>query len=231
LTRSRYATVATERQLRAAATTLAAQCKIMSQILKRNGLPPPRDFPADFSGLAKIIVGQQLSAQSAAAIWVRLSAALSPFTAQAVQTSSDDDLKSLGLSTGKIRTLRALSVAVLSDGLDFEMLNIADDETIIERLTAIHGIGPWSADIYLLFALGRRDAFASGDLALQLAAQHHFKLERRPTAAELEIIAERWRPARAVAARLLWADYAFARRALLGKAEKDIAVKASNTLK
>jgi DNA-3-methyladenine glycosylase II len=203
----------------------------MSRILKRNGLPPPRDFPADFSGLAKIIVGQQLSAQSAAAIWVRLSAALSPFTAQAVQTSSDDDLKSLGLSTGKIRTLRALSVAVLSDGLDFEMLNIADDETIIERLTAIHGIGPWSADIYLLFALGRRDAFASGDLALQLAAQHHFKLERRPTAAELEIIAERWRPARAVAARLLWADYAFARRALLGKAEKDIAVKASNTLK
>ena len=100
-----------------------------------------------------------------------------------------------------------------------------------EFLTAVHGIGPWTADIYLLFALARRDAFAPGDLALQLAVQHHFKLERRPTAEELTRIAERWRPARAVAARLLWADYAFARRALLGKAEKPIVIKSHKSLK
>jgi len=79
--------------------------------------------------------------------------------------------------------------------------------------------------------LARRDAFAPGDLALQLAVQHHFKLERRPTAEELTRIAERWRPARAVAARLLWADYAFARRALLGKAEKPIVIKSHKSLK
>src|SRR5262249_5638347 len=142
-----------------------------------------------------------------------------------------DDLKQLGLSNGKIRTLRALSLAVLEEGLDFKILNAAEDRAIIERLTAIHGIGPWTADIYLLFALARRDAFAARDLALQPAAQHHFKLDRRPTAEELEHIAERWRPARAVAARLLWADYAFARRALLEKAKKPIAANSDKALK
>ncbi len=215
----RHATVTTDRQLKAAAEMLARQCKVMSRILKRTGLPPPRDFPADFSGLAKIVVGQQLSAQSAAAIWTRLAQRIAPFTAEAVASASDDELKQLGLSNGKIRTLRALSSAVLEDGLDLALLATAEDGVIIERLTAIHGIGPWTADIYLLFALARRDAFAPGDLALQLAVQHHFKLERRPTAEELAQIAERWRPARAVAAQLLWADYALARRALLGKAK------------
>ncbi len=223
--RPRHITVTTERQLKAAAAMLAGQCKVMSRIFKRIGVPPLRDFPADFSGLTKIVVGQQLSAQSAAAIWTRMAEALSPFTPEAAQALSDQDLKRLGLSNGKIRTLRALSLAVLDEGLDFATLNMADDDIIIERLTAIHGIGPWTADIYLLFALARRDAFAPGDLALQLAVQHHFKLERRPAADELERIAERWRPARAVAARMLWADYAFARRALLGKAKKQIPEK------
>lgn len=231
LTPRRHATVTTERQLKAAAIMLAAQCKVMSRILKRTGLPPPRDFPADFSGLAKIVVGQQLSTQSAAAIWTRVAEALFPFTPDAIQAASDSDLKRLGLSDGKIRTLRALTRAVLDEGLDFEALNAANDLVIVERLTAIHGIGPWTADIYILFALGRRDAFAPGDLALQLAAQHHFKLENRPTAEELERIAERWRPARAVAARLLWADYAFARRALLGKAQQTIRTKTNKLLK
>lgn len=210
---------------------LEEQCGVMSRILKRTGLPPPRDFPADFSGLAKIVVGQQLSAQSAAAIWTRIKEALIPFTPEMVQAAGDSELKSLGLSSGKIRTLRALSLAVLEDGLDFDDLNAAEDDVIIERLTAIHGIGPWTADIYLLFALARRDAFAPGDLALQLAVQHHFKLKVRPTRDEMEQIAERWRPARAVAARILWADYAFARRALLGKAAKTKIKKSGNGLK
>ncbi len=223
--RARHATVRTERQLKTAVLMLAAQCDVMARILKRTGTPALRDFPADFSGLSKIVVGQQLSAQSAAAIWARAAVALAPFTAEDVRAPSDDALKVIGLSTGKIRTLRALSAAVLDDGLDFSALNALDDHLIIERLTAIHGIGPWTADIYLLFALGRRDAFASGDLALQLAAQHHFKLKQRPTAAELERIAERWRPARAVAAHMLWADYAAARRALLGKVKKPVAAK------
>lgn len=231
MTRSRHATVTTERQLRAAAVALAAQCKVMSRILMRTGIPPARKFPADFSGLAKIVVGQQLSAQSAAAIWARVEAAVSPFEPEAVLARSDADLKSLGLSNGKIRTLKALSRAVLEDGLDLATLNAADEHIIVERLTAVHGIGPWTADIYLLFALARKDAFAPGDLALQLAVQHHFKLKSRPTADELQKIAERWRPARAVAARLLWADYAFARRALHETGPKTRVIKSRKLLK
>src|SRR5262249_28870345 len=120
--------------------------------------------------------------------------------------------------SGKIKTLKAISQAII-DGLDFAVINEADDATIISQLTAIRGIGPWTADIYMLFALARRDAFAPGDLALQLAIQHHFKLKSRPTAEEALNIAERWRPSRAIAARLLWADYAVARRALIAKAK------------
>lgn len=231
LAEQRYPTVTTERQLKAAAAKLGEQCKVMSLIFKRTGAPPMRNFPPDFSGLAKIVVGQQLSAQSAAAIWSRVEAALLPVTPETMLAQSDVALKGLGLSNGKIRTLKALSLAVLNEELNFQTLNVSADPLIVEQLTAIHGIGPWTADIYILFALARRDAFAPGDLALQLAVQHHFKLERRPTADELEEIAERWRPARAVAARLLWADYAFARRALLGKAAKPIVTKTYKTLK
>ncbi len=227
----RYPTVTTERQLKAAAAKLAQQCEVMALIFERTGAPPIRKYPPGFSGLAKIVVGQQLSAQSAAAIWARVEAALLPFAPETMLAQSDDTLKALGLSNGKIRTLKALARAVLEDGLDFDTLNTSTEPMIVERLTAIHGIGPWTADIYLLFALARRDAFAPGDLALQLAVQHHFGLKRRPNAQELEKIAERWRPARAVAAHLLWADYAFARRALLGKATGPIGTKTSKTLK
>lgn len=200
--------------MRAAVAALAKQCRIMSRIAQRVGAPRLRDFPPGFKGLAKIVVGQQLSAQSAAAIWGRLDAAIVPLDAETVLARNDDQLRAHGLSSGKIKTLRALARSVAEDGLDFEALNTAADNVIIERLTSIHGIGPWTADIYLLFVLCRRDAFAPGDLALQLCVQHHFKLQTRPTAAELEAIAERWRPSRAVAAQLLWADYAFARRKL-----------------
>ena len=122
-------------------------------------------LPCRLSGLAKIVVGQQLSTHSAAAIWARVEQALSPVAAETIRSSDDASLKSLGLSNGKVRTLQALSRAVIDDGLDFGILNVADDRTIVERLTAVHGIGPWTADIYILFALARKDAFASGDLA------------------------------------------------------------------
>jgi DNA-3-methyladenine glycosylase II len=223
--------VTTNRQLEAAAAELALQCKVMARILKRTGVPPARDFPADLSGLAKIVVGQQLSAQSAAAIWSRVAAAISPFEAEALLARDDADLKALGLSNGKIRTLKAIARAVVDEGLDFNALNAAADAIIVERLTAVRGIGPWTADIYLLFALARRDAFAPGDLALQLAVQHHFKLAARPTSEELETIAERWRPSRAVAARLLWADYAFARQKLRAVAPKPRVTKMRKLLK
>ncbi len=201
------ATLANERDLAAGADALSQQCKIMRGIHVRVGTPPLRDVSADFAGLAKIVTGQQVSAASAAAIWGRVSAAITPFEPGAIHQKPDRELAALGLSGAKIRTLKAIASAIMDDGLDIAGLRTAPDALVIEQLTALHGIGPWTADIYLLFALRRADAFAPGDLALQLAVQRHFKLEDRPTAAQLAKIAERWRPWRAVAARLLWADY------------------------
>ena len=196
-----------QRALAAGARALSEQCTIMRRILARVGTPPLRDFPADFTGLAKIVTGQQLSAQSAAAIWARVAAAIVPFEARAILARSDAGLAALGLSGAKIRTLKAIATAIDSNRLDIPGLSTAADAVVIERLTALHGVGPWTADIYLLFALRRADAFAAGDLALQLAAQRHFKRQMRPSAVELAKLAERWRPWRGVAARLLWADY------------------------
>ncbi|MBA2126250.1 hypothetical protein DLM45_08440 [Hyphomicrobium methylovorum] len=189
----------------------------MALILERTGLPPQRKFPLGFAGLSRIIIGQQLSIQSAAAIWSRFESSLLPLQPETLLARTDADFQGIGLSAGKLRTLRALSRAIVDDGLDLVSLDNADDATIVSRLTSVHGIGPWTADIYLMFALARRDAFACGDLALQLVVQHHLRLKSRPTTKDMERIAERWRPARAVAAHLLWADYAHARTALLKK--------------
>jgi DNA-3-methyladenine glycosylase II len=113
-----------------------------------------------------------------------------------------------------VKTLRALSGAIVG-GLDLDRLARAHETEVHEALTALPGIGPWSADIYLLFCLGRADAFAAGDLALQIAARAALGLEQRPSRDELFAIAERWRPWRGVAAHLLWAYYKVADRALL----------------
>lgn len=204
--------IETERELAAAVAALSAQCQVMRAIHKRTGLPPLRDFRADFAGLAKIVTGQQVSAASAAAIWARVEAGIRPFDAKRLLAHTDAELKALGLSTGKVKTLRAVADVVAGGGLDFVQLNKSSDDTIRTQLTALHGIGPWTADIYLLFALRRADAFAAGDLALQLAAQRLFKLAERPSPNGLLEIAERWRPWRGAAARLLWADYAHAQR-------------------
>ena len=201
----------TESDLAAAIAALGQQCQIMRAISKRCGQPPLREFPADFSGLAKIVTGQQVSAASAAAIWGRVEAGIQPFDAARLLTRTDTELKSFGLSAGKIKTLQAVADAITARQLDFTSLNRANDDAIREHLTALHGIGPWTADIYLLFALRRADAFAAGDLALQLAVQRLLKLPERPTPAGLLEIAERWRPWRGAAARLLWAEYARAK--------------------
>ncbi|MEQ1672009.1 MAG: DNA-3-methyladenine glycosylase 2 family protein [Hyphomicrobium sp.] len=215
MTKARFPTIANQRQLTAAACALGEQCQIMAAIFARTGTPPLRDFTADFAGLAQIVTGQQLSAASAAAIWARVSAAVSPFDASAIRAIAASDLARLGLSPAKIRTLKAVAAAIEEDGFDFAALSAAPDAEVITRLTALHGIGPWTADIYLLFALRRADAFAAGDLALQIAAQRRFKLKDRPAPAKLESLAERWRPWRGAAARLLWADYALDRSSAL----------------
>lgn len=225
MTQQRPERLATLKHLETAVVELSRQCRHMRRIHRETGVPPLRDFPANLAGLSKIVVGQQLSASSAAAIWARVAAAFEPFQSAALLDSSDQHLAGLGLSGAKIRTLRAIAQAAQTGALDFAKLNRLSDEGIRERLTALHGVGPWTADIYLLFALRRADAFPPGDLALQLAVQRIFNLEARPNPGELTAIAERWRPWRGAAARLLWADYAHNRTKVASDAPQTTAKK------
>jgi DNA-3-methyladenine glycosylase II len=184
----------------------------MRQVHRRTGLPPLRDFSADFAGLCRIVTGQQLSASSAAAIWGRFARSVVPFEAAGILALSDAELRRPGLSSGKIRTIRAIAAAVADGQIDFARLNAQPDAEIMSQLTRLHGIGPWTAEIYLLFALRRADAFPAGDLALQVAVQRLMRLPERPSAPELAGISQRWRPFRGAAARLLWAEYALQQR-------------------
>lgn len=172
------------------------------------GDPPLRRHRAGFEGLARVVVGQQLSAASAAAIWKRCAVAVDPFDAATLLGEETETLRAAGLSAGKIRTLRAAAEAAISGALSFDERE-GDIDALRAALIAVTGIGPWTADIYTLFCLGYPDAFAPGDLALQLAAQRAFALEAKPTARELEALAERWRPWRGVAAHLLWAFHVY----------------------
>jgi DNA-3-methyladenine glycosylase II len=186
--------------------SLRRKCKTMRLVHDVTGVPPLRRRAGGFEGLARIIVGQQVSVASAEAIWLRFAAAVMPMTVERLVDVEDAALRAAGLSRPKIRTLRAVAEAA-NAGLDLERLDAFSDTEVHAALTAVSGIGPWTADIYMMFCLGRADAFAAGDLALQIAAQRAFDLAERPDAAALIELAERWRPWRGVAARLLWAYY------------------------
>jgi DNA-3-methyladenine glycosylase II len=199
-------TIETDADLREGIRALRRKCPHLRRVHDRAGDPPLRRHAPGFEGLARIIVGQQLSIASAEAIWRRVQAAVQPMSAKAFLLLSDGELRHAGLSRGKVKTLRAMSEAVEA-GLDLTQLAAAPEKVVHETLTALPGIGPWSADIFLLFCLGRADAFAAGDLALQTAAANAMKLAQRPSREELLSIAERWRPWRGVAAHMLWAYY------------------------
>ena len=172
------------------------------------GMPPLRRRVGGFQGLARIVMGQQLSVASAAAITKRLLETVKPFDAVTVSNISDEVLQGCGLSRPKIRTLRAVSDAVIADDLNFRSIGRSSPEKVQAVLTSVKGIGPWTADIYIMFCMGHRDGFAVGDLALQQGCAELMELEARPTGDELLQIAERWRPYRSIAARLLWSYYA-----------------------
>src|SRR5271169_1224625 len=171
------------------------------------GRPPLRRRPDGFTGLAAIIVAQQLSTASANAIWGRLAAAFDPLEPAAILRARPAKLARLGLSAPKIRALKAIAKAVERAELPLHGLAALEAEDAHNALTAVHGIGPWTADIYLLSCLGHADAWPAGDLALQEAARVAFGLAARPTAKEMQALADPWRPWRAVAARILWTYY------------------------
>jgi DNA-3-methyladenine glycosylase II len=199
--------IATEADIRAGVRALRRKCPTMRHVHDTAGDPPLRRRPAGFEGLARIVVGQQLSIASAGAIWQRTIAACQPFEPAPLLRLRDTTLAGAGLSKPKIRTLRAVATAC-ANGLDLAALEGASEEDVHAALTGVVGIGPWTADIYIMFCLGRADAWAPGDLALQVAAQRALALAERPNADDMRALAERWRPWRAVAARMLWAYYA-----------------------
>jgi DNA-3-methyladenine glycosylase II len=200
--------IADEASLHEAAERLRAKDPdLIERLAAIGGRPPLRRRDPGFAGLAAIIVSQQLSVASASAIFGRLEALVVPLEAAELAKATEDDLRACGLSTAKIRTLRALAAAVVEGGLDLASMAAMDAEDAHTALVTVKGVGPWTADIFLLFCLGHPDAFPAGDLALQEAAKLALNLKRRPDAARLERIAERWRPWRGVAARMLWAYY------------------------
>lgn len=197
----------TEADLDAALTALGQADPRFVALLAQAGRPPLRRRQDGFAGLAAIIVAQQLSTASAAAIWGRLAAAFDPLEPEAVLRARPARLARIGLSAPKIRALKAIARAVHRGEVPLAGLAELAAEEAHAALTAVHGIGPWTADIYLLSCLGHADAWPAGDLALQEAARVAFALRARPTAKEMLVLAESWRPWRAVAARILWTYY------------------------
>ena len=197
-----------EASLHEAAERLRAKDpELIERLTAAGGRPPLRRREPGFAGLAAIIVSQQVSVASAAAIFDRLQARVVPLEAAGIAAATEDELRACGLSGAKIRTLRAVAQAMAEGGLDLIGLADLDAGEAHKALVTVKGVGPWTADIFLLFCLGHPDAFPAGDLALQEAARLALNLKSRPDAAKLEQIAERWRPLRGVAARMLWAYY------------------------
>ena len=162
--------------------------------------------PPGFASLLQAIVGQQISVAAAGGIWGRIEAA-GAVTPEAVLALSAEELRKLGLSRPKARYAHAIAEACLTGALCFDHCRDAPAQEAIAALTAIKGIGTWTAEIYLMFSVGRADVFAPKDLALQESARLLFNLSQRPSPAELSAMAEAWSPWRAVAARILWAYY------------------------
>jgi DNA-3-methyladenine glycosylase II len=167
---------------------------------------PLRRRAGGFEGLAAIITAQQISDKAAASIWARLSAAVEPFTPQQFLATPEDALRAAGLSGPKIRTLTGVAAAA-ADGFDLIAVHDLPADDAVTTMTALKGIGPWTAEIYLLFCVGHPDIFPAGDLALQSAVHAGLRMRKRPDEKKLRTVAAKWSPWRGVAARLFWAYY------------------------
>lgn len=179
----------------------------LAPIVAEAGPVPLRRRAPGFPGLARIVVAQQVSAAAAEAIWTRFTSRLGGDpTAEAILALDDADLKAGGLSTPKIRTLRAMAEAC-RDGLDVAALADRPVDEAIAALTRIKGIGVWTAEVWLLFCAGHPDVWPAGDLALRIALGEAFGLSDRPAEAECRRLTAAWSPWRGVAARLFWAWY------------------------
>lgn len=197
----------TEASLKRAVSSLAGLDEDLGRIAREFGVPPLFETEPGFAALVRIMLAQQVSTSAARACFERLLAAASPLTPATFLALDDEALKRAGFSRQKITYVRNLARALVAGELDMDALANERDEVARAQLVSLKGVGPWTAEMYLLRALRRPDAFPAGDLALQLAAQDVKRLDARPSVEELEELAETWRPLRSVAARLLWLHY------------------------
>ena len=190
--------------MRAALDALVRQDARLATIEPTAGPLPWRVRPAGFPGLLQAIVAQQISSAAAQSIWRRLSAVPGALDPAALAALDDATLLAAGLSRPKVAHARALAAAFGDGRLSDTVLAALDDAEAVAAITAVRGLGPWTAEVYLLFALGRADVFPAGDIAVAGAAADLLGLPARPGPVELRRLAEAWRPHRALAARLLW---------------------------
>jgi DNA-3-methyladenine glycosylase II len=194
--------------LRESLDALAGREPAIAAALAHVGYPPPRVNERGYVTLLRTIIGQQVSIASARAIWGKLEAALGEAANPAIMAeASDETLRAAGLSRQKIGYARSLAGEVISGRLDLDKLP-EEDEAAIEQLVRIKGIGRWSAEIYLLFAEGRRDVWPAGDLAVQIAMGRILSLPDKPTERQLRALAEPWSPHRGPLAIFAWQYYA-----------------------
>src|SRR5579862_2623037 len=209
-----------------AVTALVKRDPRLKPVFEIAGMPALRRREPGYAGLAAIVCGQQVSTASAAAIWGRLSAAFDPLLPDAIRRARADRLGRLGLSAAKIKTLKNLAREIAAERLNLDVLANEDADAAHHTLVSLHGIGPWTADLYLLFCLGHGDAWPAGDLAVQEAVKIGLGLKTRPTVKEMAPLAEPWRPLRGAAAHLWWSYYRALkkREGVIGETEKPNAV-------
>jgi DNA-3-methyladenine glycosylase II len=186
---------------------LAERDADLARIVETFGPPPLWEREQGFHSLIHIILEQQVSLASAQAAYTRLEKAVNPLSPKGFLGLTDEELKLIGFSRQKTRYGRELANAILGRSLRLSELDGLDDGEAREQLMKVTGIGPWTADIYLMMVLGRPDIWPMGDLALEVAIQKIKRLPGRPTPEEAQKLSDTWQPWRAVAARLLWHSY------------------------
>lgn len=177
-------------------------------VAERVGVVPTRRTTPGFSGMAKIVCGQLLSVASANAIWARYEVLPGALDATAFLAIEEAAIRAVGFSGGKYRTLRVVAEAIVEGRLDLAHLETLPAEEALAILTGLKGIGPWTAEVYLLFCAGHPDIFPAGDLALRKAVGDAFGMAEMPSIRELHHIARAWSPHRGAAALMFWRYFA-----------------------
>lgn len=210
----------TEDNLQSICLNLADRDKALANVVERFGFPPLWRREPDFATLVHIILEQQVSLASARAAFDKLNEKLGAVTPAALLSLTDEEFRQCYFSRQKTAYARELARSVESGTLDLAGLSRLDDDDVRKRLTAIKGIGNWTADIFLLMALCRADVMPRGDLALHIAYQKLHGLEKPPKSDEFHQLTAEWRPHRAVAARILWHFYLSERKNAVGRPAK-----------